>query len=785
MSRHRTTLRRGVLTSLIAAAATFVALTAWRGFVQDSPSYIGPLMGFTLACALLGAFTRWARFPVLLVLALQVVLLGGWLLASFGAHGLELTEENIDSLAAAFRHAVDSAQTYAAPVPRKAPSPSPILVAGGGICLILVDALAVGLGRVPLAGLPILLVYSLPISIMDDTIGTVPFIMVAAGFLALLFLREDERFGQWGRTVEAARRGVGSGQGERSGNSAGSATTIGLTVTSLALFVPIVIPELDYTVFDGQGPGRGTRVQVENPMTDLRTDLQQGPDVPLLQVRTDDPHPDYLKLAVLTNFTGAEWTTGNRLQIPSSQAANGKPMLPIPGLDPRRVETMSYSYDFTARDNFDATWLVVPSLATSALARGIWLYDADTRDFVAMAPAQSTSGQQWSATGDDPRYDPLELNKPNFPPIGVTQRYTNIPVLPAEVSRYTAEATSGAPTDYQKAIALQNWFRDDDRFEYTTDLDTVSGSTSLAEFLSPTGRRGYCEQFASAFAVMARYADLPSRVVVGLINPQEISAGTFQFTTHDMHAWPEIYFSGAGWVRFEPTPGNSARAPGYTQVDLPTAEPSVGVSGPEESESSDRPTAPTSEASDPTGSTGTESNPLSLTFALVALLSLVVLAGLAWVPRLLRGARRKRRWSIGTAEAAWRELRDIVHDLRLTWLEGRSPREVAARVATRLAADDDSERPALGPDRNPEAAAALDRLVTAVELERYSGRALVVDPAELQRDVEACEAALLAGVTSGARRRARWLPASLRRTRGEDVVAPMRSSRDSVVDRVT
>src|SRR4029453_17711142 len=112
----------------------------------------------------------------------------------------------IDAVVAAFRDAVHSAQTYEAPVPARVPPATPLLVAGGGACVIAVDLLAVGLGRVPLAGLPLLLIYSLPVSITGDSASWMVFVLMTAGFLVLMFLREDERFAQWGRQVQADPR---------------------------------------------------------------------------------------------------------------------------------------------------------------------------------------------------------------------------------------------------------------------------------------------------------------------------------------------------------------------------------------------------------------------------------------------------------------------------------------------------------------------------------------------------------------------------------------------------
>ena len=77
-------------------------------------------------------------------------------------------------------------------------------------------------------------------------------------------------------------------------------------------------------------------------------------------------------------------------------------------------------------------------------------------------------------------------------------------------------------------------------------------------------RKGYCEQFASAMAMMARVVGIPSRVSVGFL-PGEQDEDGWKVSIRDMHAWPELYFANYGWVRFEPTPASvTGSAPPWT-----------------------------------------------------------------------------------------------------------------------------------------------------------------------------------------------------------------------------
>jgi hypothetical protein len=82
-------------------------------------------------------------------------------------------------------------------------------------------------------------------------------------------------------------------------------------------------------------------------------------------------------------------------------------------------------------------------------------------------------------------------------------------------------------------------------------------------------RSGYCQQYASAFATLARSLGYPTRVVVGFLPGAAAEGGGYVVRGTDAHAWPEVYFAEFGWVAFEPTPrrgeaGATAITPAYT-----------------------------------------------------------------------------------------------------------------------------------------------------------------------------------------------------------------------------
>lgn len=90
-------------------------------------------------------------------------------------------------------------------------------------------------------------------------------------------------------------------------------------------------------------------------------------------------------------------------------------------------------------------------------------------------------------------------------------------------------------------------------FYYTLEPPRLSGSNRVDAFLFQS-RRGFCEHYATAFAVMMRAADIPARVVAGYVGGTLNSPGHYlQIRQSDAHAWVEVWLQGSGWQRIDPT----------------------------------------------------------------------------------------------------------------------------------------------------------------------------------------------------------------------------------------
>ena len=188
-----------------------------------------------------------------------------------------------------------------------------MMIPFGALSLLVVDLLACWLRRVSLAGLPLLAIYCVPISLLGRGVSWVVFLVAAAGFLLMMYLQESAHITRWGRPLGSSASTVDpSGFGVSTGASKTSAGAVGGAAVVLAVILPVFIPtlHLDGLGLFGPGGSGGDGVKVINPITDMNRNLHQGKNVPLLDITTDDPDPSYLRISVLTQFNGLEWSTG-------------------------------------------------------------------------------------------------------------------------------------------------------------------------------------------------------------------------------------------------------------------------------------------------------------------------------------------------------------------------------------------------------------------------------------------------------------------------------------------
>ena len=415
----------------------------------------------------------------------------------------------------------------------------------------------------------------------------------------------------------------------------------------------------------------------------------------------------------------------------------------------------------------------MPYPTTSIKAKGDLEADRSTLMVFDQGTALGGLSYQVDSIVNAPSAEALDIAPP--PPAVIKNNYLEVPAS-YDSLRALAESIAGkAKTPLDKAVALQDWLANGS-FKYTLKAPTVLNASQLSQFLNVT-KSGYCQQFSFAMAVLARLLGIPSRVAYGFTSGSSLGDDEWQVTTHDAHAWPELYFSGSGWLRFEPTPSGAtgqgtAYQPTYTDLASGTSPGTPAQSAPT--------TAPNSSAgskanqatlrhhlseqlgdvADPglsagegaaTAARGHGTNPWEV-FGLVVAGLLILGLVAPWAARLVI---RRRRWHLSRrldgpdradaewAHAAWEELRDDLTDYGAGCLPSDTPRAVAARAGTELALAE----PALS---------ALGRIALAEERARYAARP--TDGSGLRHDSVTVRRAIAVAVPRPIRWRGRLLP---------------------------
>jgi hypothetical protein len=132
--------------------------------------------------------------------------------------------------------------------------------------------------------------------------------------------------------------------------------------------------------------------------------------------------------------------------------------------------------------------------------------------------------------------------------------FLNLPALDPRVPELARAMTGVAQSDDEKSRAIEQHLRHD--YGYTLELLSAPVPDPLANFLF-VRRKGHCEYFASAMAVMLRTLGIPSRVITGfqpgVLNP---ITGWQVVRASDAHSWVEAWITGRGWTTFDPTPAD-------------------------------------------------------------------------------------------------------------------------------------------------------------------------------------------------------------------------------------
>ena len=492
---------------------------------------------------------------------------------------------------------------------------------------------------------PLVLPYALTALVHPTDLDFMSFLLVAGGYVAVLLTAGGPGLARGGLGFRLGRWFIGL-------LAATVATALTLGVTSL-------LPMGNKRPWLNNGPN--TPIQLGDPTIELSHNLQRPSPVDVLTYRSSDRKPHYLRTTALTHLTagGAQLESMKLRNSGISEAYNA------PG----------EKIDLSVSMRFPSQYLPAPFAVDGFDAAGDWGFDQNSLSVVATGDqgADQTANLDYRVTSVIPNGgSSLATARAGSDPAG--GETLKIPEgLSDEVRDLAAEITKNANTDGAKAKAIEEHLTSAS-FTYTLHAPTSTGTDIISDFLL-RDKAGYCIHFATAMAILARIEGIPSRVAVGFTGGTQEGDG-YKVTTDNMHAWPELYFEGLGWMPFEPTKSigssvtgeNSSPAP---PSSVPSTSPSTQTVSPEPKPTETTASPSSSPPQTPKGSS-TNWTWLLWIFPVLLLLAFPAVTRLSLRAWRLRGGQSP----VAAAAAAWRELAASHRDLGQEFLHG-SPVEVA------------------------------------------------------------------------------------------------------------
>ncbi|UUX59753.1 transglutaminase TgpA family protein [Glutamicibacter halophytocola] len=541
---------------------------------------------------------------------------------------------------------------------------------------------------------------------------------------------------------------------------------------------------------EGQRPSGDLLANNVDPLINLGRDLRSNGSDPFLTYYTSASKAPYLRTQVIKELTNERWEPTEDLfhtDYSGDVAVNN-----------------NFSLLSSSEEIVQMTWPrgnrnpLLPLPDRSNLVSGIqgdWQWTLETS-------VARLSGDALGATGDiTVAYAPLNITPEMVEYLDqrrigtndfISSDYTQLPqdsdnALQPMLEQALEEAYdqgSTPRTNLEKAVALQDFFRSGNFVysERTPLREGYDGANAEVVKAFLNRRQGYCVHFASAMALLAREAGIPSRIAVGyapgvatgetmavdnsdaatslssLLEPGTELKG-YEVSGQQAHAWPELYLDGLGWVPFEPTPGR-----GYTPTYAPGP---TSTAAPQESTAPEVPTSrstpPRSESPDPTpqATTGSTARDGSTAIWLAPLAILLAAAGLCVGPWRRQRTRQKRLDLVRSgapdaAQALWAELLSVGMDAGVEAGVHESVGDYLVRLA----------------DDHPRLAKPLQLLQAAIEQSFYAGRHVPADHApELLDALHEVQSQLREELPAGRRILSFLFPRSLRSTPGKRATA--------------
>ena len=529
-----------VATCLLAATTAFAIGRVFVGHGSTYRLVAAGLLSAVIACAL---ERRNLLLATLVSAAAMIAVVGLLVFPGTTWHGLP-TLETIRSMVEAAGLVGEQARIQVAPTEPLGPLLLAAITATWA-AVFSAHALAFRAGSPLLALLPPIALVAFADTVLEELVRPlygVAFLIAAAAVIFADGLRRVQGWGPvWSGPGRQARLSVSAGKGARRVTAA---------AVALAAISPLILPGFgSQALLDFSSKTEDT-IRID-PLVSVKSSLTQDEEAPVFEVSTQEP--SYWRMVALPNFDGTTWRPD--LDAGTIEAGPDIALAPNAAADPAVTSASEpISVSFHVSRDLALPWLPLPypAASTDLDADGL-RYDPEAGSL----SLQNTvdMGTSYTATVQLVRPSPDELRAEDTTPSEENLRYIQFPDdLPERIHALAQDWTAGTDTTYDAVIAVQQEFTTTGGFVYSTDVPGRDDNDALLRFLQD--KKGFCQQFASAMAIMLRSLGIPARVAMGFTAGQfDDSADLLQVTTKDAHAWVEVLFPDYGWLTFDPTPG--------------------------------------------------------------------------------------------------------------------------------------------------------------------------------------------------------------------------------------
>ena len=280
-----------------------------------------------------------------------------------------------------------------------------------------------------------------------------------------------------------------------------------------------------------------------NTLTDIIVFQVKAPTPPSTGVRY------YWRDRIYDTWNGSSWSSnpaGTRDLSPQDAA------LPFANLEGRWEASFVF---FPAIQSFTIHMASQPQWISRPAEADIVVNPDSTVDLLSVKTTPSLrAGEIYEvqASLSNVTVNQLRATGTNYP-IWILERYLQLPnTLSDRTIELAKEIAEGRETPYDISEAVTQWLRES--ITYSDRVPIPPAEQDIIDWMLFDLKQGFCNYYATTEIMLLRSLGIPARLAVGYAQGElDAETGLYTVRQRDAHAWVEVYFSGIGWVEFEPT----------------------------------------------------------------------------------------------------------------------------------------------------------------------------------------------------------------------------------------